>query len=423
MERVPAAWRSEFPALRQLYNGKPIVFFDGPEGTQTPRIVAEAMERYLIETNSNIHGFAATGQATDETIAEARRAAADFVGAHSPETISFGPNTTTLIFNLSRALGRDLKPGDRVIVTEIEHEANISPWRYLAESGAEIVSVPLRGGSIPDREAQLDYDVFMDLLQPPTKIVSLAYASNVFGTVNDVERVVRRVREIGATAVVDAVHWAPHGAIDVGSIDPDFLFCSAYKFFGPHLAFMYAKPEAAERVVPYKVAPAPNEAPFKFETGSQNHEGLAGLRSAIDFIASRSTLPSGSARRQRILDSLHDVYDYEHHLLARTQARLGAIPGVTIYGPPIDERLRAPTLSFTVKGRDPQDIGKDLGTRNVAVYAGDLYATPAARRFSLDQTGGWVRIGLAPYTTLDEVEYGLEVLEEVVAARSPSTVR
>ncbi|HHY95649.1 MAG TPA: cysteine desulfurase-like protein [Firmicutes bacterium] len=398
--------RHRFPALRLRVNEHPVAFFDGPGGTQVPDTVLTAVTRYLVEQNANTHGEFLTSRATDVVIKEARRAVADFLGA-DPDEIAFGANMTTLNFALSRALGRDLVVGDEVIVTDLDHEANIGPWRALEEKGVVVRSVPFIAP-----ECRLDMECLQDLIGPHTRIVSVGYASNAVGTINDVAAVVKLAHEVGATAVIDAVHYAPHGPIDCHALDTDFLLCSAYKFFGPHVGILYGKRQAFQRLTTYKVRPQLDDAPEKIETGTLDHEGIAGTTAAVDFVAWLGREAKGEptlGRRQALLAGMAAIEEYEGELACRLLEGVSALPGVTVYGPPARAR-RTPTVSFTVDGLHPDDIARFLGERGIFVWAGDFYATTLVEKLGLAGRGGLVRVGIAPYNTVEEVDRLLNAL-------------
>lgn len=392
--------RHRFPALRLEVKGQPVVFFDGPGGSQVPDTVVEAVTRYLTEQNANTHGEFLTSRATDAALKEARQALADFLGADADE-IAFGANMTTLNFALSRALGRELEPGDEVVVTDLDHEANIGPWRALEERGAVVRSVPFVAP-----ECRLDMDRLAALVGPCTRIVAVGYASNAVGTINDVAKVVELAHAVGATCVVDAVHYAPHGPIDCHALGADFLLCSAYKFFGPHVGVLYGKREAFRRLATYKVRPQLDTPPEKIETGTLNHEGIVGAAAAVEFIAWLGREVRGDrtlTRRQAILAGMAAIEEYEAALAERLLEGLAALPGLTIYGPPAGAR-RTPTVSFTVDGHHPDEVARYLGDEGIFVWSGDFYATTLVEKLGLADRGGLVRVGLAPYNTAEEVD-------------------
>lgn len=388
----PSALRAAFPALERLHHGQPVVYFDGPGGTQVPRSVAHAMEDYLLHHNANTHWPYPTSEETDALIAEARSALAQFVGA-LPAEIVFGANMTTLTFHLARALGRHWGRGDTVVVTELDHHANVDPWRALErELGITVLTVPL----IPD-SGQLDWGVLETLLDRRPKLLAIGAASNALGTITDIGRAAALAREAGALSFVDAVHFAPHNLVDVARIGCDFLACSAYKFYGPHIGILFGRQELLERIDVPKLAPAPETAPERMETGTQNHEGMVGAAAAVDFLA---TLGRGDSRRAALVSAFAALHARGQTLLQQMWAGLSALPGVTLFGPD-PSRPRTPTLAFTVAGRSPTAVARHLAKLGVFVSCGDFYAATAIRRLGLPD--GLVRAGCACYTTEDEV--------------------
>lgn len=396
--------RKEFPSLNREVNGYPVAYLDGPGGTQVPSSVIAAISRYYETSNANSHGCFTASRETDQLIVQTREAAATFLGASDANQISFGQNMTTLNFALARAIGRSIQPGDEVIVTDLDHDANVAPWLTLAERGAVIHHVPIRD------DTSLDMEQFYSLLSDRTKVVAVGYASNAVGTVNDVYKIRQWTREIGATFVIDAVHYAAHGLIDVKQLDPDFLLCSAYKWFGPHVGILYSGKGALDRLTTDKVRPQVNTSPEKIETGTLNHAALAGVKAAVEFIASLAS-NSSSSLRENIVMAMQDMYEYEHSLAGKLYHGLKEIPGVTIYGTPVGENLRTPTVSFTMKGLAPGEIASQLGELGIYVWDGDFYAISVIKKLGLAETGGLVRIGFAPYNTEEEVTRLLNALE------------
>jgi len=400
--------RSQFPALKRMIDGRAAAYLDGPGGTQTPQRVLDAVHDYLAGHNANYGGRFATSEETDATIAEAHRAGADFLGC-DPAEVSFGANMTTLTYFLAAALGRRLQPGDEVVVTALDHEANRSPWLQLAERGVVVREVPVDLAT-----CTLDWTAFETLVQPGrTKVVALGYASNAVGTVNDVARASALARAAGAWSVVDAVHYALHGPIDVRAVGCDFLLCSAYKFFGPHVGLMYARREATAQVEPLRLATQTPEPPYIWETGTLNFEGLAGTTAAIDFIADlgerhvtmvEDRLPAGlKGRRRAVVAGMLAGEVYEQPLAKWLREQLAGIPGVTLYGPP-EGSPRTSTVSFTLDGFLAGEAARTLGERGLFVWDGDFYAARLVELLGLSQRGGLIRVGLAPYTTQGELE-------------------
>ncbi|RNB85461.1 cysteine desulfurase-like protein [Brevibacillus fluminis] len=396
--------RQEFPSLKREVNGYPVAYLDGPGGTQVPSSVIAAVSRYYETSNANIHGCFTASRETDQLIEQTREAVAVFLGASDASQISFGQNMTTLNFALARAIGRTIQPGDEVIVTDLDHDANVAPWLTLAERGAVIHHVPIR------EDSTLDMERFYSLLSERTKVVAVGYASNAVGTVNDVYKIRQWTREIGATLVIDAVHFAAHGLIDVEQLDPDFLLCSAYKWFGPHIGILYSSKGALDRLTTDKVRPQVNTSPEKIETGTLNHAALAGVKAAVEFIASLAN-NSGGSLRENIVRAMLDMYVYEHSLAGQLYRGLKEIPGVTIYGTPVGEGLRTPTVSFTMNGLTPSEIAERLGELGIYVWDGDFYAISVIKKFGLADSGGLVRIGFAPYNTEEEISRLLTAVE------------
>ena len=400
--------RNQFPALKRIVDDRPAAYFDAPGGTQTPQCVVDAVAGYLLGHNSNTHGCFAASAETDEILDGARRAAADFLGCDWTE-VSFGANMTTLNYLLAGALAGELKPGDEVVITALDHEANRGPWLSLAERDVVIREVP-----VDPATCTLDWDAFERIVRPgKTKVVALGYASNAVGTVNDVARAARLARAAGAYSVVDAVHYALHGPIDVAAIGCDFLLCSAYKFFGPHVGLMYARRAATDHVEPLRLRTQEQEPPYIWETGTLDHEGIAGTAAAIDFIADmgarnaglvEAELPAGlSGRRRALVAGMLAAEAYEQPLAAWLRERLAAIPGVTLYGPP-EGSPRTSTVSFTLDGFSAEQGCRALGARGIFTWDGHFYAFRLVELLGLLDRGGLIRVGLAPYNTMAELE-------------------
>lgn len=412
--------RAHFPALQQAdAAGRPYLYLDGPGGTQVPQSVIEAMADYLAHHNANLHGFFATSRRTDEIVDAARRAAADFLNAPSPEEIVFGPNMTTLTFHLSRALERELRPGDEVVVTRLDHDANIAPWLRLQERGVVVHWVDFR-----PEDCTLDMEGLQGLLNERTRLVAVGYASNAVGTINDVARIAAWAHQVGAWLYVDAVHYAPHGPIDVQAVGCDFLACSAYKFFGPHLGLLWGRRELLARLRPDKVRPAPEEVPARFETGTQIHEALAGLVAAVDYLAGvgmrygepfAGNFPGFHGRRLHLKAGLAAIQSYERQLVWPLISGLQRVPGLRIYGitDPARAAERAPTVSFTMEGRTPQEIARRLGEESIFVWDGNFYALAVTERLGLETQGGLLRVGLVHYNTAAEVTRFLEAVSRL----------
>jgi cysteine desulfurase family protein (TIGR01976 family) len=386
--------RKSFPALARRHGGVPVAYFDGPGGTQVPFAVADAMREYLLHHNANTHWRYPTSEETDRLIAAAREALADFLAA-SPTEIVFGANMTTLTFHLARALGRGWGPGDEIVITDLDHHANVAPWRALErERGVTIRSVPFERAT-----GQLDWPALERSLSGRTRILAIGAASNALGTVSDVARACALARAAGALSFVDAVHYAPHALVDVAAVGCDFLACSAYKFYGPHVGILYGRRDRLEALDAPKLAPAPDTVPERMETGTLNHEGIVGAAAAVDFFAS---LASGGGRRERLARAFAALHQRGQVLLERLWEGLGGIGGVTRYGPPPGQP-RTPTVGFTVAGRTSDDVATALAARGVFVSNGDFYATTVVQRLGL-ASDGLVRAGCACYTTADEID-------------------
>jgi cysteine desulfurase family protein (TIGR01976 family) len=386
--------RSHFPALERHQGAHTVAYFDGPGGTQVPRSVVRAMSDYLLHHNANCHWAFATSIETDAALLTAREALADFLGAE-PSEVAFGPNMTTLTFHLGRALGRAWGPGDEIVVTELDHHANVDPWRALArERGLSVKAVPFRVD-----DGQLEMDALADALTPKTRLLAIGAASNALGTINDVTRAVELARAVGALVFVDAVHYAPHALVDVAALGCDFLACSAYKFYGPHVGVLWGRQALLEAIDVPRLDPAPEVAPQRLETGTQNHEGIVGAAAAVDFLASLAEGPDRRTRLARVQAGLHAR---GLSLLERLWSGLGAIPGVTLYGAPPSD-ARTPTVAFAVDGHVAEDVARALGGQGIFLSHGDFYATTVAHRLGRAEDG-LVRAGCACYTTSAEVD-------------------
>jgi cysteine desulfurase family protein (TIGR01976 family) len=385
--------RAAFPALERRYHGNPVAYFDGPGGTQVPRQVVDAMVKYLYHHNANTHWPYPTSVETDELILSARATLADLLGAE-PHEIAFGSNMTTLTFHLARALGRSWGERDTIVVTELDHHANIAPWRALErERRVRIVSVPVRAET-----GQLDWPSLEALMAEHPRLLAIGGASNALGTINDLPRATALARAAGALTFIDAVHLTPHETIDVRELGCEFLACSAYKFYGPHLGVLYARRDALAQLDVPKLMPAPDTVPERIETGTLNHEGIVGAAVAVDFLAS---LSQGSSRRSRLLQTYSELRARGEALVKGLWSGLSELKGVTIYGPPLGAR-RTPTIAFTVANHSAESVASFLAERGVFVSCGDFYAATVVERLGVP--GGLVRAGCACYTTMEEVE-------------------
>lgn len=403
--------RAQFPALDLKVGGLPAVFFDGPGGTQMPRRVIDRMVEYMVWRNSNTGGHFATSEATDAAILEARRAFADHFHCDWSE-ISFCHNSTTISFKLAEAIARDLKAGDEVLLTDIDHEANRGPWEILAERGIVAKSVALDPAT-----CMLDMKDFAAKVTARTKVVAFNLASNAVGTMSDAKAIVEMARSVGAITIADAVHYALHAVIDVKAMGIDFLFCSAYKFFGPHIGVLYARRERMERLRTLRVGAQEPTAPHKFETGTLNHEGIVGAAEAVEFLADIGAHHGATgSRRDRIVAGITAIEDYEQPLAAWFKDELRRIPGLTLYVPPKGVPCTS-TISFTLKGIAPKKVGTLLGQRGIFVWNGSFYAVHVVKTLGLKESGGLVRIGLAPYSTREEIERALADIRAIAEGR------
>jgi len=415
IQQLPHYLRKQFPALEnQTDKGHPIAYLDGPGGYQVPLRVIKAIEDYLVKINANAEAAYSTSIKTDEMLEEARHAFADFFGCDWEEVV-FGANMTTLNFILAQALVREMQVADRVIITEIDHEGNRAPWLELQDRGIVVDQV-----SVDTDSCRLDMDDYRRKLKPATKVVAINYASNAVGTINDVEQIVAMAKEIGAYTVVDAVHYAAHGPIDVRKIDCDFLLCSVYKFFGPHVGVMYAKKDVLSRLRTLRVGPSRPYPPYRIETGTLNHEGIAGAAEAVGFVADAGhafakSLPQDieglEGRRRDVVAGLLVFHRYEEELTNFLLQELSKLPEITIYGPP-PGYPRTSTVSFTYQGYASRTVAQYLDTKGILVWDGDFFATTLVERLGVMDQGGLIRIGIAPYNTKEEIIRVLEALAD-----------
>jgi cysteine desulfurase family protein (TIGR01976 family) len=420
------ALRHEFPALDLEEGGEPVALFDGPGGTQVPRRVIDAMSRYYRTSNANEGGAFGTSRRNDAAVLDARAAMVDFLGARSIDEIKFGQNMSTLTLHASRSIAASLRSGDEIVVTTLDHEANISPWRLVAEDrGLTVRTVDIRPG-----DGTLDLDSFDAALAGGPKLVAVGWASNALGTINPVAELVRRAHAAGALTYIDAVHWAPHGPIDVAVLGTDFLACSTYKFFGPHLGVLYGKADLLDRLPAYKVRPAHD----RWETGTPNFEGIVGAAAAVGYLASvgeRFGAPFvGKAgpvtgRRLTLRTGMLAIRSYEMSLFVRLLAGLEAVPGIHVWGVTDRARLageRTPTASITIRGVAPRTAAQALGRKGIATWDGDFYAQSLVERLGLAETGGLLRLGIVHYNTAAEVDRLLGALAEIAASASVGDV-
>jgi len=396
--------RANFPALVRREGPHPVAYFDGPGGTQVPLTVANAVRSYLLEHNANTHWAYPTSVETDNLLAEARDVFADFLHA-TPADVSFGNNMTTITFHVARALARGWKAGDEIVVTELDHHANVAPWHAVARDRGLVI----RTARLDTKTFRTDLDDLARQLGPRTRLVAVGAASNALGTVTDVARVTAMAHEHGALAYVDAVHYAPHQLVDVAAIGCDFLACSAYKFYGPHVGVLYARRDLAQSLDVPRLDPAPTDAPERLETGTLNHEGIVGAAEAVMYLGTLAA--GGASRRERLIRAFTAFHARGEVLLARLWSGLGAIRGVTLYGPE-PGTPRTPTVAFTLAGHSTEDVARHLAHRGVFVSNGDFYAATVAERLGRG-ADGFVRAGAACYTTADEVDRLVEGVKEL----------
>lgn len=400
----PQQVRSNFPSL-----AGETIFLDNPGGTQVTQSVIDAMRDYFLTANANQGGAFPTSERNDVLVNQARRAFAALLNAESPDEIVFGPNMTTLTFNVSRALGNWLAADDEIIITQLDHDANIAPWRALEEEGIVVQAVDIH----PD-DCTLNMADFERLLSNKTKIVAVGMASNAVGTVNDVRTIIDLAHMAGAYVYLDAVHYAPHFSIDVRALDCDFLVCSAYKFYGPHLGILYGRYDLLDRLPAYKVRPASNLPPYKFETGTPSFEAITGGRAAVEYIASLGA-GDDTDLRKNLEAGMNSLRGYEKNLFQRLMNRLRELPEIRIYGITDAARFdwRAPTVAFNLEGITPRQVAAGLGAQNINVWDGNYYALSVMERLDLERSGGAVRVGLAHYNTAEEVDRFIEELQKI----------
>jgi len=402
--------RAQFPSLQTQVNGHPAAFLDGPAGTQVPTQVMHAIQSYLKTSNANTCGAFLTSRRTDEMIAAARTTMAGFFHCERDEVV-FGQNMTTITFAISRAIGRELKGGDEILLTVLDHDANFSPWKALEEKGVVIRQVDIR-----EEDCTLDLADLKNKLNEKTRLVAVGYASNAVGTINPVAEITGMAHAAGAMVYVDAVHYAPHGLIDVKALDCDFLVCSPYKFFGPHMGTLYGKRPHLQNFRPYKVRPCTEQIPDRWETGTQVQELIAGIGAAVDYIAEvgRRSNPAATTRREALAAAYRATVAYERRLVTRLFEGLQAIPGVRIYGITDPKRFeeRCSTISLRIGKHHPTAIATFLGERGIFTWDGNYYALNLTERLGVESQGGMLRIGLVHYNTMEEVERLLTALRE-----------
>jgi cysteine desulfurase family protein (TIGR01976 family) len=414
-----AAVRDHFPALARELHGRPIVYLDGAAGSQVPRQTIDAVAEYLEHHNANRGGPFVTARETDAMVAEVRQATADFLGAHAPEEVVFGPNMTTLTFALSRALGRELKPGDELVLTRLDHDANVAPWVAVAEErGAKVRWIDVR-----TEDCTLQLDQVESLIGERTRLVAVGMASNAVGTLNDVGRVIEVAHAFGALVFVDAVHAAPHMPIDAAGLRADFLACSPYKFFAPHLGVLYGRRELLERLPAYRTRPAGDALPGKWEPGSQPHELLAGLLGTFEYLGQLGRAYGGASaqddRRATLRAAMSAIRSYERDLTGPLLDGLASVRGLTVHGiaEPSRAAERLPTVAIGLPGQSPAAVARHLADAGINAWHGTMYTPDLMRALGLDDAGGVVRIGLLHYNTADEIELLVDSLGEL-AGRS-----
>lgn len=415
-----SAIRSQFPSL-----DRPAIFFDNPGGTQIAKPALERINRYLLESNANHEGAFATSIASDAMLDEAHRAMADFYNASSPDEIVFGNNMTTLTLHMSRSIARDWKAGDEIVVTRLDHDANVTPWVLAAQDR----DVKVNWVDFDVEDGTLNLEGIQKLLDHKPRLLAVGYASNSLGTINPVSKIIKMAHAAGTLVYIDAVQYAPHGPIDVQKLDCDFLVSSAYKFFGTHAGILYGKHELLEKLFAYKVRPATNSLPGKFETGTQNHEGIAGVLGAIEYFqwvgkqfgSEAAESLSGNGYKDRVLDlkkAMMAIRAYEFELSRALLSSLQSIPNLTMYGLTDSRRLeeRVPTYAFRLKNVPPRKLAEKLAQENIYVWDGNYYAINVTERLGLEESGGMLRVGAAHYNTLEEVERLKSVLVKIAAA-------
>jgi cysteine desulfurase family protein (TIGR01976 family) len=395
--------RRDFPALERTLNGIPLAFLDGPAGTQVPNAVIDAIAGYYRTSNANTHGHFPTTRETDRLLLETRETVAAFLGAGDWQSISFGQNMTTLTYSLSYTLAREMKPGDEIVITQLDHEANRGPWQNLLDRGIVVREAAIRG------DGRLDAEDLARQITERTRLVAFSMASNSLGTVSDATLARRLSREVGAWLLLDAAHYAAHFPLDVTALDADFLLCSAYKFYGPHVGILYTRPGLLERLRPDRLRTQDQEAPYRIETGTLNHAALVGVKAAVDYIASWGT---GASMRERIVSAMEEISAYEHGLGTYYFENVRGIPGVKVHGPDFSGR-RAPTVSITLDGMSPDEAARALGERSLQVWAGHFYGLRPLEALGLMEKGGVIRAGIVMYNTREEIDRLLAGVAEV----------
>ncbi|MFH0989637.1 MAG: cysteine desulfurase-like protein [bacterium] len=400
--------RASFPSLNRIYQAHPLVYLDGPAGSQMPQPVIDAMVQYYTTCNANTHGQFITSQESDRLVQQTRETAAAFLGAPTSKTISFGANMTTLTYSLSKAIGRAFKEGDEVLITQLDHEANRGPWLSLRERGIVVNEIRVK------EDCTLDYDDLRSKISTRTRLVAMGAASNAFGTVNDITLVRELTSKAGAYLFVDAVHYAPHFPIDVKALDVDFLICSAYKFYGPHVGILYAREGLLDQLETDRLRTQDQSAPYRIETGTLNHAAILGVKAAIEFIAS---LAEGATLRERIVNAMQHTTHYERTLALKLYDGLRKIDGVKIFGPSFESGLRAPTVSFRMRSLSPEEVCSHLGEVGICTWDGHFYAIRSIELFGLLEKGGVTRVGVLLYNTSEEIDKLLDTVSSLAHKR------
>lgn len=406
--------RAEFPALALTDDGRRRIYLDNPAGTQVPRRVAEAISHCLLHTNANLGGFFATTLAAEQVVADAHRAMADLLGAATPEEIIIGANMTTLTYHLSRTIGRDFRPGDEIVVTRMDHEGNVSPWLQLAEDRG----LTIRFVAFDEISWQVEEAALAAVLGERTRLVALNYASNLTGSINRVQRLAALAKAAGALVYVDAVQFAPHGLVDVQALGGDFLACSAYKFFGPHMAVVWGRRAVLDALQPYKCRCSSNGLPERFELGTPQIELLAGLSATVDYLAALGERAGArGTRRDRIARAFEISIAHESELAQQLIDGISEIQGLTIHGLADPARIaeRVPTISFTVAGIRPDSIVRQLAEEGIFVWSGHNYAWEIVHQLGIPAEDGVVRIGIAHYNTAQEIAETVAAVRRIVA--------
>lgn len=406
--------RQQFPALARTYRGKQAIYLDGPGGSQMAQSAIDAIVSYMSNGGANLHGEFPTSKETEQHITNARNAIADLVGA-KPTEIAFGQNSTSLMFAVSHALCKTWTDRDNIVVTEIDHRSNVDSWITTAKrAGAEIRFIPVNPETFT-----LDLSHLDSLIDENTKLVAVTLASNAVGTITDIAPIEKRAHEVGALLIADAVHATPHFSINRDQLNIDILFCSAYKFFGPHVGIAVIKEEIFNQLDVYKLQPAPTYFPDKLETGTQNHEAIASLEATVNFIAS---LGIGDTRRERLKNAFITIEEYENKLARKLREALAEMPGVVLYQAPEDV-AKTPTIAFTISGSNPVEVCRWLAENHaIFIASGDFYATTLADKLDINKIGGWIRAGFAPYNTEEEVDCFVEAVASYVKTHGAKKV-